>query len=311
MKQERNKRGAELEVGSLFSGIGGIEYGFERAGGFKTIWNCETNPYASAILKKHWPSVPNLGNITKVDWTKVRRPDLICGGFPCQDISNAGKRAGITGKRSGLWKEYAKAIRILRPRYVFIENVSALLGRGLDVVLADLASCGYDAEWDCIPAQAVGAPHRRDRVFIVAYTNCGGLLHRQAQEQPAEAKLDAPRESISEGSDVANANSRCLAENKIYAGGQISNKRSFSNTNSEGLERRENPQIFEDSRAHRNEFTIRCNKSRESWAVEPGICRVVNGLSNRIHRIKCLGNSVVPQVAQFIAERIKERGEKP
>ena len=100
-----------ITVGSLFSGIGGIELGLERTGGFKTIWNCEIDPYASAVLKKHWPDVPNLGDITKVDWDGVERPEMLCGGFPCQDISVAGKGKGIEGGyRSGLWFEYAKAI---------------------------------------------------------------------------------------------------------------------------------------------------------------------------------------------------------
>src|SRR5208282_3242190 len=98
-------------------------------------------------------------------------PSILCGGFPCQDISNAGKRAGIDGERSGLWSEFARLIGELRPRYAIMENVAALLGRGLERVLGDLASIGYDAEWHCIPASAVGAPHRRDRVWIVAYAN--------------------------------------------------------------------------------------------------------------------------------------------
>jgi DNA (cytosine-5)-methyltransferase 1 len=160
-----------LTVGSLFSGIGGIELGLERTGHFRTIWNCEIDPYASAVLKKHWPEVPNLGDITKVDWNGVQKPDLICGGFPCQDISQAGGQAGLRkGKRSGLWSEYAKAIRVLRPRFALIENVPALSYLGLDVVLSDLASCGYDAEWTLISAQSVGAPHIRERLFVCAYS---------------------------------------------------------------------------------------------------------------------------------------------
>lgn len=113
-----------MKIGSLFSGIGGIELGFERAGGFKTIWFIEKEPYAQAILRKHWPDTPVYGDITKIDFTKLPKPDILTGGFPCQDISNAGKRKGIEGERSGLWKEYLRAIGEIRPRFVFVENVS-------------------------------------------------------------------------------------------------------------------------------------------------------------------------------------------
>jgi len=161
-----------LTIGSLFSGIGGLEYGAELtgAGNFKTVWHCEIDPYASAVLRKHFPGTPNLGNIQLVDWGSVERPDIVCGGFPCQDISVAGKGAGIKeGTRSGLWFEFAKCIRALRPRYVVVENVPMLVKRGLHLVLADLAEAGYDAEWHNISASSVGAWHRRERIFIIAY----------------------------------------------------------------------------------------------------------------------------------------------
>jgi DNA (cytosine-5)-methyltransferase 1 len=120
--------------------------------------------------------------------------DVLAGGFPCQDLSYAGKGAGIDGERSGLWGEYARLIRELRPRYVVVENVTALLARGMGRVLGDLAACGYDAEWDCIPAAAVGAPHRRDRVWIVAYPNGAGLEgHRGPDRRPGELAAAAPK----------------------------------------------------------------------------------------------------------------------
>ena len=162
-----------LTVGSLFAGCGGFDLGLERAG-MRVIWQSEIDPYASAVLKKHWPDVPNHGDIRSIQAGNVERPDVLCGGFPCQDISNAGKRAGIDGERSGLWSEYARVIGELRPRYVIVENVAALLGRGLERVLGDLAALGFDAEWHCIPASAVGAPHRRDRLWIVAYAGRNG-----------------------------------------------------------------------------------------------------------------------------------------
>ena len=158
-----------LTVGSLFAGIGGFDLGLERAG-MRVRWQCEIDPYCQRVLAKHWPHVTRYGDIKTVDWDSVEPVDLLCGGFPCQDISLAGKGAGLAGDRSGLWFEYAKAIAALRPRYVLIENVSALRSRGLDQVLGSLAALGYDAEWHCIPACAVGAPHRRDRVWIIAHS---------------------------------------------------------------------------------------------------------------------------------------------
>jgi DNA (cytosine-5)-methyltransferase 1 len=122
------------------------------------------------VLKKHWPDVPNLGDITKVDWSKVERPDVICGGYPCQPFSQAGKRGGANDARH-LWPAMHNAICVLRPRYALMENVRGHLSLGFGRVLGDLAEIGYDAEWQVIPAAAVGAPHKRDRVFIVAYAN--------------------------------------------------------------------------------------------------------------------------------------------
>jgi DNA-cytosine methyltransferase len=160
-----------LTVGSLFSGIGGLELGLERTSGFKTIFQVEINPYCSEVLKKDW-SVPNYGDIKTIDWSKVERPDVLCGGFPCQDISVAGKGKGIKeGTRSGLWFEYLKAVRSLQPRYVVVENVSEITNRGLDTVLAGFAETGYNAKWFPIRASDVGANHRRERLFIIAFPN--------------------------------------------------------------------------------------------------------------------------------------------
>jgi DNA (cytosine-5)-methyltransferase 1 len=166
-----------LTFGSLFAGIGGFDLGLERAG-MICKWQVEIDEYCQKVLAKHWPDVQRYGDIQKV--FALRKVDLICGGFPCQDISYAGKGAGIEGARSGLWSEYARIIRLVRPRYVLVENVPALLGRGIGVVLGDLAESGYDAEWDCIPAAAVGAPHRRERVWIVAHTDNAGPQRRDS-----------------------------------------------------------------------------------------------------------------------------------
>lgn len=157
-----------LSVGSLFTGIGGFDLGLERAG-MRVAWQCESDEFCRRVLARHWRGVPCYPDVRELAAPTAEPVDVLCGGFPCQDISIVGRGAGIDGERSGLWGEYARLIGDLRPGYVIVENVSALLTRGLDRVLGDLAALGYDAEWDCIPASAVGAPHRRDRVWIVAY----------------------------------------------------------------------------------------------------------------------------------------------
>lgn len=180
-------------IGSLFSGAGGLDLAVEHVTGGRTVWHCEADPDAAKVLAAHWPGVPNLGDITAVDWSAVEPVDVLCGGFPCQDVSAAGRRAGIaSGTRSGLWLEYAEAINQLRPQLVVIENVRGLLSgyahramepgpddlgdrssrpllRAAGAVLGDLADLGYDAQWTTVAASEVGAPHRRERVFIVAH----------------------------------------------------------------------------------------------------------------------------------------------
>ena len=158
-----------LTVLDLFSGIGGFSLGLERTGGFRTVAFCEIEDYPRRVLAKHWPGVPIHRDVRELKAEHVRPVDIICGGFPCQDISTAGKGAGLAGERSGLWREYARLIGEIRPRYIIVENVAALLRRGIDSVLGDLAALGYDAEWDCIPGYYGRAPQPRDRIYIVAY----------------------------------------------------------------------------------------------------------------------------------------------
>ena len=173
-----------VRVGSLFSGIGGLDLGLERAG-MTVAWQSEIDPYCCRVLAKHWPHVPNLGDVTTIDWKDVERVDLICGGYPCQPFSYAGQRAGESDERH-LWPLVLDAVRHLRPRWVLLENVPGHLSLGFGDVLGGLASSGYDAEWDCIPASALGAPigrQGRDRVWIVAYPHSRG---REGQGLPRE-----------------------------------------------------------------------------------------------------------------------------
>jgi DNA (cytosine-5)-methyltransferase 1 len=168
-----------VRFGSLFAGIGGFDLGFERAG-MQCVWQVEIDDYATRVLEKHWPHVHRERDIRHCGSHNLEPVDVICGGFPCQDISYAGLGAGLDGERSGLFFEAVRVVRELRPRVVVLENVAALLTRGLDRVLGTLAEIGYDAEWHCIPAAYFGAHFRRDRVFICA---CRSMSSRMRWER--------------------------------------------------------------------------------------------------------------------------------
>ena len=204
---------SKLRVLDLFSGIGGFSLGLERTGGFETVAFCEIEPFPRKVLAKHWPEVPQYEDVTKLTGDILARDgiavDVITGGFPCQDISCAGKKAGIgEGTRSGLWSEIVRLIGELRPSYVIVENVPDLLvgpseqlGGWFSKVLADLAECGFDAEWQNIPASALGGVHNRERVWIVAYPNKVGLEGLRAFRSIYETtipRLPAQRLQINE-----------------------------------------------------------------------------------------------------------------
>ncbi len=180
-----------LRLLDLFSGIGGFSLGLERSGGFETVAFCEIEPFCRRVLAKHWPGVPIYDDVRPITAERLAADgvggiDAICGGFPCQDISDQGKRAGLGGERSGLWSELARIAGEIRPRYVIVENVSALLSLGMDRVLGDLAAIGFDAEWHCIPAGYIGAPHERDRLWIIAYPAQEPGLHQSHFGQAAK-----------------------------------------------------------------------------------------------------------------------------
>jgi DNA (cytosine-5)-methyltransferase 1 len=267
-----------LTVGSLFSGIGGFDLAAERVG-WEIKWQVEIDPYCTKVLEKHWPHVRRYGDIKRLRYPS--RVDVICGGFPCQDISQAGKRAGIDGTRSGLWREMARIVRAVRPRYVVVENVSALLARGLGRVLGDLAACGYDAEWDCIPAFAVGAPHRRDRVFLVAYP---AERRVETQRLPAKRRSDLPD---ADGGDsiIAMEHAKC----RRLQGGILGCA--------------EPPAALTEPR--------RCARFGRhvgaSWHPEPDVDLLDDGLSSRLAECvsRAIGNSIVPQAAEYIFRQIQ------
>lgn len=176
-----------LTVGSLFSGIGGLDLGLERAG-MQVKWNCEIDPYCREVLAHHWPGVKQYDDIRDVD-ASAERVDLICGGFPCQPVSLAGRGLAQADPR-WLWPEFKRVVGELRPRYVLVENVPGLATRGLGLVVGDLSALGYDAEWQVVSAASVGAPHIRERIFVVAYP-CGERRQQDAGRSHGNETQDA------------------------------------------------------------------------------------------------------------------------
>jgi DNA (cytosine-5)-methyltransferase 1 len=168
------------------------------------VWQCEIDAFCRSVLAKHWPTATRYTDVRAID-ASAPRVDVICGGFPCQDISVAGQRAGLAGERSGLWSEYARIVGVLRPRFVVVENVAALLGLGMGRVLGDLSTLGYDAEWATLRASNVGAPHQRERLFIVAHTHeaVGQAWRGTEQERKATLQRQGRRERGDHVWDVA------------------------------------------------------------------------------------------------------------
>ncbi len=194
---------SKLTVGSLFSGIGGLELGLEWTGGFKVAWQSEIDALCCRFLAWTYPGVPNHGDIKAIDWASVEPVDVLAGGFPCQDVSVAGKQAGLKeGNRSGLWFEFARAIRALRPSYIIVENVPGLVRNGLATVLGDLDGLGYDTERALISAAAVGAPQKRERLFIIGVENSNRRGQRQqriCQEQQGRTQTERASEATERG----------------------------------------------------------------------------------------------------------------
>jgi DNA (cytosine-5)-methyltransferase 1 len=268
-----------LRVLSLFAGIGGFDLGLERTGGFCTVAVAELDPYASRVLSLRFPNVPNVGDVTKADYPDA---DIICAGFPCQDLSYAGAGAGLAGARSGLFWEVVRAARVVRPAYIVLENVAALLGRGLDVVLRALAEIGYDAEWHCIPASAVGAPHRRDRIWIIAHA-------RGEQHEGSSAPLSGA---------LAAELSRAIADAAPMFGEAVEWGKPDADHASLGA--------LADAAGERwDRGGQRAEPANGSWwSAEPDVGRVAHGVPSRVDRLRCLGNAVVPQIPEIIGRAI-------
>jgi DNA (cytosine-5)-methyltransferase 1 len=295
-----------MRVLDLFSGIGGFALGLERAG-MRAVAFCECDPFCRVVLARHWPGVPCYDDVRTLDAAHLRADgigvDLVCGGFPCQDVSVAGKGAGLAGERSGLWSEYARIIGEVRPRYALVENVAALLGRGLERVLGDLAALGYDAEWHCIPAAAIGAPHLRDRIWIVAYADGGGRiglgLAQHGDEQGACRHEPDRRSAGRRRARPALADTECKRRQRSAHGGAAAGC-------GVGVAGRPRLAIGPGTLA---EWAHAATTGAGWWAAEPDVGRVVDGPAARVDRRKrliALGNAVVPDIPQIIGRAILE-----
>jgi DNA (cytosine-5)-methyltransferase 1 len=312
---------SELTFGSLFAGIGGIDLGFERCG-MHCKWQVEINDYATKVLEKHWPEVHRERDIRQCGANNLERVDIIAGGFPCQDISYAGLGAGLDGERSGLFFEAVRLVRELRPRAVVLENVSALLTRGLDRVLGTLAEIGYDAQWHCIPAAYVGAPHIRDRVFVLAYSKHNGLVASERQysgdqQQQGRSKKPSGVEQ-SQGGCRGQSVFADVADTRRKLRKPRASKRPESNAQAERGSKANDDQRrgenvadtdFPHAQGQRQEpIGVKPqfgDASYESWwAVEPAVGRVANGIPRRVDRLRGLGNAVVPQVAELVGRMV-------
>jgi len=257
-----------MKFGSLFAGIGGFDLGLERAG-MTCEWQVEIDEYANRILAKHWPNVRRWSDVRTWPQPGASWVDVICGGFPCQDISIAGKGAGLDGERSGLWFEFARIIREMGPRIVVVENVAALLvprRRGQPAafsrVLGDLATLGYDAEWESLPAKAFGAPHERERVLLVAHARSNGgsegwfsgPVFDQQHEIPRDIQWDSAK-----GVESGSGWKRWLVE----AAGPLD------------------------------------RQDANGW-----FRRVDDGIPGDVDRFRGLGNALLPQAAEWLGRRI-------
>ena len=297
----------KLKLLDTFAGIGGFSYAAEKiVGGYETKQFIEINPFSKKILKKHWPNVPIHDDI-KTFTAKPFQFDCISGGFPCQDISNAGLQKGITkNTRSGLFYELIRIIRMVRPRYVVLENVAAITNRGLDIVLRELYESGYDAEWSVISASALGACHQRARWWLVAYP-----ISKQGSrtESEIQTRRNTTSSSFTSNTDSKRSQRRMLQFNeKLQETGHIGKKNTFSSTDSDSLRTQshssEQTQPIWQNAFFNSKERRTLSPNWKGYVSEPCLCRGDDGLRGRMDRLKVLGNAVVPQVAAIPMQRV-------
>jgi DNA (cytosine-5)-methyltransferase 1 len=240
-----------MNFGSLFCGIGGFDLGLERAG-MHCEWQVEIDPYARRVLEKHWPRVRRHDDIRTFPPAGEWGVDLVCGGFPCQPVSHAGKRKGTADDR-WLWPEFARVLRLLRPRYAILENTPGILTCGFNGILGDLAEMGFDADWGFISAEAFGAAIKRERFFLVAFP----------------------------------AGIRCKT-------------RHFLDSSSDPFA------AYEKWNMEWDGVSVRSDSPNLRRIPDPRVLRVAHGVSEGLDRLRCLGNAVVPQCAEYIGRIIME-----
>lgn len=349
-------------VGSLFSGVGGLDLGLERAG-FEVAWQCEADPYARQVLARHWPGVPCYPDVRALG-CDVSRVDLLCGGFPCQPVSVAGKRRAQADPR-WLWPAFADVVRRLRPHVVLVENVPGLRTAGLRDVLADLADLGFDAEWTLARASDFGAPHIRARLFLVATDadraelrlESGWLsrAYRLFAAQPFEHGEDGhvadpdgerarltpeavpPRQPESRGGGANVADAECVAgcESGSRDADEGPRRRDARGSSECADDVADAERVRELQPQGRERDEWRRPSDGGWWRVEPDVGRVVDGISARMdclggvpiesvpplthgkasagrsHRLRGLGNAVVPDIVEWLGREILRRWHMP
>jgi DNA (cytosine-5)-methyltransferase 1 len=295
-----------LTIGSLFSGIGGLELGLEWAGLGPVKWQVEIDPFCRRVLAKHWPEVKRFDDIRTVGREQLGSVDLICGGFPCQDVSSAGKRAGLAGARSGLWFEYARIVGELQPRWVVVENVASGARLWVDRVRTDLGGLGYETLPIPLGAVDVGAPHLRRRIFIV-----GRLAAADADTQGEHARAEhAEVEGAPEPS--ADADLLLLRKQPGRSGGAhgAGAKEPGADGTGRGHHSDTHRLISDEGKNGRDPSGVETGRSllrgHRGWGSEPPLPRVDDGFPRRVDACKALGNAVVPQCAEVVGWVIRE-----
>jgi len=298
-----------VKIGSLFAGVGGFELGIERAiPNSETIWQVEQNPFCQSILSKHWPKAKIYNDVRDIKINNVDPVDVLLGGFPCQDISTAGKQKGVNdGEKSSLWWEMWRIIGDIRPRVVIMENVANIIRLGGSDVVGSLTQIGYDCEWTVISAQQFGAPHVRERWFCVAYSS--GQRHQTSQDQ--SIRFESQRQGIRSKSP-SGAISKSIPNTHGAFAGELTQL-------SRRLEASQNPQngtsfgspfMSSDGDHSRGGHWSRCKDKPILCGVDDGVSDWMDRTTKREHnkRLQALGNAIVPQCSQWVGEQVLKSG---
>ena len=303
-----------VSFGSLFAGIGGLDLGFERAG-WRCAWQVERDEFCTRVLEKHWPSVPRFSDVREVGAANLERVDLVCGGFPCQPWSSAGKRGGTDDDRH-LWPEMARIVSELRPRWVVGENVLGLFGPQLDSCAADLEGEGYTVWPVVLPACGFDAPHRRERIFILGYADDRCEPTESVNDEASRlSSVGAGRplnvaDAAGKRRNPARSTGEKVFESKTEQRPSRCN-RNVADADSAGSQRRNSGELRECSCERSSRESSASEPAAAAiWKSEPGLGRVADGVPRRVDRLKSLGNAVVPQVAEFIGRMLMQCDEE-